>query len=121
MSSQFLNHLITEEISPEKFRLLEPLEYISSSLKRKIIVPAGFETNFMSVPRWPLIYAWLGDKYRRAGALHDFLYQSRLVSRWSADMELIEAMGSLGANDAEIIACWLAVRIKGGDRYGKND
>ena len=121
MQSQFLNHLITEEVSPEFFRLLNILSYLSASLRRTIIIPAGFITNFMSVPRWPLIYAWLGNKYRRAGALHDYLYQSRLVSRWRADLLLAEAMYSLGASIFEIIACWLAVRIAGGNKYGAND
>lgn len=121
MRTQFLNHLKTEELQSGEFRLIEPLIYHSEYLQKRIIVPTGFITNFMSVPRWPFIYAWLGDKYRRAGALHDYLYQSRLVTRWKADSELVDAMISLGASMIEALACWSAVRIAGGDRYGKND
>ena len=121
MRSKFLNHLKTEELPSGEFRLIEPLIYHSEYLQKRITVPAGFITNFMSVPRWPLIYAWLGDKYRRAGALHDYLYQSRLVTRWQADAELCDAMEVLGASDLEILACWAAVRIAGGSRHGKND
>lgn len=121
MVSKFLTDLDAKELPNGHWQLTEPLEYLSSYLRKKIIVPTGFITNFMSVPRWPFIYAWLGDKYRRAGALHDYLYQSRLVTRWQADSELVDAMISLGASMIEALACWSAVRIAGGDRYGKND
>lgn len=121
MKPEFLTNLKTEELPDGFWRLESPLIYQSKRLSKTITVPAGFITNFMSVPRWPFIYAWLGDKYRRAGALHDFLYQSRLVSRWSADSEMVDALHSLGASDLEMFVCWAGVRIGGGDRYGKND
>ena len=117
-NSQFLTQLEATELQDGTWRLDRPLFYFSSRINSTLFVPAGFTTNFMSVPRWPFVYAWLGDKYRRAGALHDYLYGSGCVSRYEADMILREAMNSLGASTTEINACWLAVRIGGWSRYG---
>lgn len=50
------------------WRLLAPLAY------KDIIVPAGFITDFASVPRLPFAYWLCGDHAHSAATVHDFLY-----------------------------------------------
>jgi len=40
-----------------------------------ITVPAGFETDYASVPRLPLMWLIAGDVAHEAAVLHDFLYR----------------------------------------------
>lgn len=118
MQSHFLTSLITEDIGNDLNRLVQPLRF--KSAKYGILeAPEGFVTNFMSVPRVPaFVFAWLGGRYKAAGAIHDYLYQFKILSRAASDYVLREAMDSLGASTTEINACWLAVRIGGWSRYG---
>lgn len=43
----------------KRWLLLKPFAYLDPEAGR-IEVPAGFETDFASVPRWPLTFALLG-------------------------------------------------------------
>lgn len=119
MQSKFLTSLITEDLGNDLNRLVQPLRF--KSAKYGILeAPEGFVTNFMSVPRFPaFVYAWLGGKYKAAGAIHDYLYQFKILSRAASDYVLREAMGALGASRIEIYSCWAAVRLAGWRRYGK--
>lgn len=51
-----------------------PLVYQSDILGR-VTAPAGFETDFASVPRLPIIYAAWGDRAHREAVIHDYLYR----------------------------------------------
>jgi hypothetical protein len=57
------------------WRLEQPLVYEVGALGsgRRIVVPAGFETDGASVPRlfWALLPTW--GKYSRAAVIHDYL------------------------------------------------
>jgi hypothetical protein len=70
-------------------RLLEPLEYhvgYSDSLE-VITVPAGFETDFASIP-WGLwdLFPPLGP-WARPAIIHDFLYATKGTGKWGAPGE----------------------------------
>ena len=119
MKSGFLTSLITEDIGNDLNRLVQPLRF--NSAKYGILeTPEGFVTNFMSVPRFPaFVFAWLGGRYKAAGAIHDYLYQFKILSRAASDHVLREAMGALGASGIEIYSCWAAVRLAGWRRYGR--
>ena len=39
-----------------------------------ITVPAGFETDFASVPRLPIIFSLWGNRAHREAVVHDYLY-----------------------------------------------
>jgi hypothetical protein len=58
--------------------------------------PQDFITDFASVPRLLGSYLLFGGKGRRASALHDMLYTSRIVDRETADQVLREAMLATG-------------------------
>jgi hypothetical protein len=78
-----------------------------------ITVPAGFVTDFASVPRflWALFPPW--GKYGKAAVLHDFLYWLRLWSRGRCDAEFLEGMVILGVCWRTRTAMYAAVRAFG--------
>jgi hypothetical protein len=57
------------------WELLEDLCFYSLKLGGVwVITPAGFHTNFASVPRVPFAYLWYGDICWEEPAAHDFPY-----------------------------------------------
>ena len=98
--SQFLNALDTQEVSDKLFEVIDhPFQYQSDEAKMVITVPIGFQTDFASVPRFPLIYALLGDTAHEPAVIHDWLYYSAIVNREIADNVLYEAMTVFGVED----------------------
>ena len=71
-----------------------PLVY-ESDLVGRIEVPAGFETDFSSVPRVPIVYMAFGDRAHREAVLHDYLYRIDAVPAATFDQAndvFLEAM-----------------------------
>lgn len=73
-------------------------------------VPAGFVTDFASVPRffWRVLPPW--GKYSPAAVVHDYLYYSGQVSREDADRTFARLMQSLGVPGWKITIMYYAVR-----------
>jgi hypothetical protein len=101
-----------------KWQLLEPLSFQSSVTGKLHTAPAGFITDFCSVPRVPGVYAMLGDRARKAGTIHDHLYTTHEVDRETADKVLREMLGQNGVDDIEAQAFYVAVRVGGGSHWG---
>lgn len=97
-------------------RLLEPLTYVGS---RTITAPAGFETDFASIPR--MLWFWLSPddpEIRDAAVIHDYLYVIHEEgSRKEADALLSEMMDSLSASAFTRAAVWMAVRLGGAGHW----
>lgn len=78
--------------------LLTPLIYLDGR-GRRFEVPAGFRTDFESVPLIiPGLIRWvLGDPWHtaHAGVLHDWLYWSGVIPRRDADAVFREALIAL--------------------------
>ena len=77
MSQRFIGRCVTEGVAPYVWRLVEDFGYESES-GNILIVPAGFETDFASVPRllWPILP--LSDAvYDKAAVLHDYSVRNR--------------------------------------------
>lgn len=74
------------------FILLEPLVYEIGSSGRSITVPAGFVTDYASIPEalWSIYSPH--DQYSRAAIVHDYLYWSQLCTREQADNLFMIAM-----------------------------
>jgi hypothetical protein len=82
-----------------------------------ITVPAGFRTDFDSVPRLPLAYWLTKGRTLRGAVIHDWLYScqqidSKPISRAKADSVFLQAMSDEGAGPTRY-AIWLGVRIGG--------
>lgn len=83
-----------------------------------IAVPAGFVTDFASVPRvlWNLLPPTGG--YGEAAVLHDYLYRTRgKATRIQADAVLLEAMKLAGVDWLTRWVVYLGVRVGGRRSY----
>lgn len=117
-------------------RLLEHLEYRVGSAESPegIIVPAGFETDFASIPfgLWNL-FPPLGP-WARPAIIHDFLYATRGTGCWQgrywaswpegysrarADSIFREAMEVVGVPAWRRAVMYRAVRLGGAGGWGR--
>lgn len=83
-----------------------------------IVVPAGFVTDFASIPR---MFWRLEPPLGRAGkaaVVHDFLYREKLRTREEADTIFRQAMGELGVPMWKRRLMWAAVRVGGAGGWG---
>ncbi len=82
-------------------------------------VPAGFMTDFASVPRllWGLLPRW--GRYGNAAVIHDFLYREQIRSRKAADDIFLQAMQVLEVGRFERYTLYWAVRLFGGRAWRK--
>lgn len=85
-------------------------------------VPAGFITDFASVPRvlWTLVPKW--GKYGNAAVIHDYLYwvQPEEYSKDRVDEIFLESMLVLGVGRAKAKTLYYAVSICGGLSWNAN-
>jgi len=95
---KFLDPLQTEDTRKTiggrpVYELIHQFRYIRDS-GEVIVVPAGFETDFASVPRffWRIIPPWLG---RWGACVHDWCYRTRIYSRKESDAVFYECLGEL--------------------------
>lgn len=94
------------------WRLLERLVYASDILPR-IVVPAGFVTDFASVPRLPLAFLLAGGTCHQAAVIHDWLYACQDIDRATADAVLREACEASGVPGWRRWLVWAGVRVGG--------
>ena len=79
----FESDVVVREVTDNTWQLVEPLRYAGNT--DRFIVPAGFQTDFASVPR---AFVWLIPKYGRytkAAILHDFLCTESAAGRFDRD------------------------------------
>jgi hypothetical protein len=75
-------------------------------------VPAGFVTDFASVPRVPVAFWLFGDTAHAAAVVHDWLYSTEIFPKDTADSVFYEAMRASG------IGFWRARFMYWGVAYG---
>lgn len=114
--SRFQRPLRAELLDRRYWRLLSPFSYLDPDYGC-INVPAGFVTDFASVPRWPLTFLMLGQYGHAAGVLHDYLYMYGHLSRKEADRVFMNALRSTGHSRWRTWLMWLGVRVGGRGRY----
>lgn len=94
--SQFHTELDAKLLNDDTIWVLNfPLVYDSDVLNCQITVPVGFQTDFASVPRLPIVYTAFGDRAHREAVLHDYLYRKDslpIVSESLANKVFLEAM-----------------------------
>lgn len=96
------------------WKLLAPLVYSSDLAGRIITVPAGFLTDFASVPRLPVAFLLTGDTGHAAAVIHDYLYTTHQVDRATADGVFKEALRAGDEPGWRAWLMWLGVRVGGG-------
>lgn len=103
-----------------RWKLIEPFEYYRTGREHvRYTVPAGFITDFASVPRllWPILPPY--GRYGKAAVLHDYLYRSGIVGRCEADIIFKEAMEVLGVARWKRRVLYAGVRLFGAKRFNK--
>jgi Protein of unknown function (DUF1353) len=105
----FLNDLVVRQVGDVSWQLVEPLVYQGD--RELFTVPAGFRTDFASVPR---AYQWLiarSGRYTKAAVLHDWLVRCRPeISRSDTDGLFRRALFELGVPFVRRWLIWGAVR-----------
>jgi hypothetical protein len=94
---KFATTLQVEHVSGKWWRLTSDLVYQSALINAVITAPAGFVTDFASVPRLPLAYWLFGSRANAPAVIHDRFYRWGDVSRHTADKIFNEAMKSTGS------------------------
>jgi hypothetical protein len=111
--------LYLEYIDGREWRLIQAFAY-KPLRGPAVLVPAGFTTDFASIPRvfWRVIGPPAGygssAAYGKAAVIHDFLYKypgSR--SRRECDDLFLEAMADLGVGAVRRRLIYAAVRVGG--------
>jgi hypothetical protein len=97
--------------------LLAPLSFQSDITGKTYTAATGFTTDFMSVPRFPGLYEKLGNRGRKSGVIHDWLYKNQVEPRGVCDEILKEMLLVNGFDELDACACYTAVRAFGGSHY----
>lgn len=120
MKSHFLTNLDVRRVTDKDWTLIASLDYWSAKLGRQITVPAGFTTDFASVPRLPFAYAIFGNLAQEESVIHDLLYRRNGgVTRAQADAVFLEAMEVMGKPWYVRWPMYLGVRAGGWKSFHK--
>ena len=111
--AQFESELKVTKLRTGEWNLIEPLCYYSAIVDSTLCVPAGFITDFASVPRIPLAFLVTGDTAHEAAVVHDWLYVSGIYDRATADAIFREAMKAMGEPAIKNWLMWAGVRLGG--------
>lgn len=115
---KFLRPLVLEYIDGHNWRVVNEFAYLSDLHPYIVQVPAGFTTDFASVPRflWN-IFSPTGS-YGKAAVIHDYLYRTpHIATKREADDIFNEAMQALGTGWWTRNTLYRAVRMFGGSSY----
>lgn len=100
---------VVEELDAQFWRVVEPLVYRGAT--EEFVIPAGFRTDFASVPR---ALVWLVPRYgiyTRAAILHDYLRSSEVVSSADADGIFRRCLRECSVSIPRRYMMWAAVRL----------
>ena len=133
--SRFVSQLFLRSFSPDEvkaagrdvqlYEVTAPFIYASEKLARAVIVPAGFVTDFASIPRpvWNLLDPE-DPKIGWPSIVHDYLYQCAgtlpdgfTYTREQTDAVFREAMEVCGAGSIIRNAVYQAVQQFGGSHW----
>jgi hypothetical protein len=115
----FLTPLIVRSDAPNTWTLTFPLRY--QAAREKFEVPAGFETDFASIPQFLWSVFPPHGRHTRAAVLHDYLYVEAPggISRKDVDGLFLRTMGELGTAWWRRRLMYRAVRLFGGRLWKK--
>jgi len=118
--SRFTEKLVVSlEKDGKHWTLEEDFEYYTDLLGNRIYitVPSGFITDFASIPKIFHSFIEDKDKYNKAAVVHDWLYNSRIYDRKTADKIFLEAMTVLNIHPIKRHIFYFAVRLFGWIRW----
>lgn len=95
------------------WKLDKDFMFYSDIVHELIVVPAGFTTDFESVPRVPVFYVLTSDCGHGASTIHDYLYRNKIFTRSQRDNIFYEAAVASGTPKWRAGLSWLGVRLFG--------
>lgn len=110
----------TTIIDDDYWEIVEEYKYATS--KGIIIVPAGFRTDYASVPRVFRNIINSYGKHGRAAVIHDWLYSIKCplkITREEADQIFLEIMEECEVPKWKRVLMYRLVRLFGGFHYRK--
>jgi hypothetical protein len=109
------------DLAGERFTLVEPFIYNDTEKGVYVSVPAGFETDFSSIPR--AVWMWFPKtQYPAAGLIHDRLYDEPVawlhgvrtaLNRGQCDDIWRRILHLSGCRRTKRVSAWLALRAGG--------
>lgn len=125
----FLTKLRVEKIGRKEgreiWKLTDELKYDFESTEFgtiHITVPIGFNTDFASIPRAPVVWLLFSGEGDEAATIHDYLYRvdsSPWVPKDFADRIFYQAMVDMGVEDMKCKSMYQAVHQFGDSSYHK--
>lgn len=115
MNVKFLTTLDVRDIDNHFWMLLAP--FVVEVDGRLIYVPAGFITDFASVPRLPLTFMLFGNIGHRAAVVHDYLYQTQARPRFECDSIFKALLQAEGVGTFRSNMMYAGVRAGGSSAY----
>ena len=123
MSSFTRKLVVSLEPNGKRWKLEELFEYYTDLLgeRKTFTVPAGFETDFASIPKPLLALPFIRwrHKFNKAAVIHDWLYYTKEVDRKTADRIFLEALLVLGIPRWKAYLFYAAVRLFGWTHWEK--
>lgn len=120
--SAFLTPLRFEKIGPQRWLLIDDLQFASESLHQIVIAPRGFQTDLASIPRFLWSIFPKVDKWDQAATIHDAAYAGALVdsvgervpvTKAQADRLFLEGCRAMKVNGLIALLMYLMVRLFG--------
>lgn len=114
--------LVCEYLDGHEWRLRFDFRFESPApdIFPSVTLPAGFTTDFASIPRLAWRYMPPTDhRIGKIGVVHDWYYRNPAIAiqRKHADLALRAGMEALGANRFDRWAVYAAVRVGGGGAF----
>lgn len=78
-----------------------------------ITIPAGYKTDFASVPRIFRGIIWGSGNHNLATLIHDWLYDNQVGTRLAADKEMLYWLKASGCSKIKAYTMYYACRIGG--------
>jgi hypothetical protein len=100
--------------------LQRPMSYQIGKTRDSITVPAGFVTDFASIPRALWTELSPVGEHERAAIVHDYLYWFQPCEREETDNLLMIAMREGGVSDLQRGAVYAGVRVGSADAWSAN-
>jgi hypothetical protein len=108
---------VLEYLDGRDYRVVQEFDFASEVAEWIIRVPAGFITDFASVPRFFWRVLPPTGQYGKAAVIHDYLYRTHGASKALADQVFLEASTVLGVPVWKRHAMYYAVKLFGGRAY----
>jgi hypothetical protein len=104
---------------PRQYVLLETFKYQPRPRAEPIVVPAGFVTDFASIPG-PLSSVFGPSVHDLPAVVHDYLYWRQSCTRDQADEIFYQALETFGVSLLRRIAIRAGLTLGGPLAYGEN-